>query len=239
MTVPNSAHQAAAQLNLGISSLATYNANPVLYQRKALTGLIANAAAQTTLNGAITAAATTLTLTSATGFPPSANYTILIDSEYMQVTAGQGTTGLTVTRAFTNPNTGAASVAAAHANGATVTCLVSAATTLGAAITSLTATSITVSAATGFPSTGNYIIMIDSEAMLVTAGQSTTTWTVTRGVNHTAAATHLNTQNIYGMCWSHQICSAHVDAIADPTYLLTVIMDGVVYDFTATHLGLS
>lgn len=62
---------------------------------------------------------------------------------------------------------------------------------LGAAISSTTATSITLSAALG-PSSGNFVILIDSEQMLVTAGNGTTTLTVTRGYNGTTAATHLD-----------------------------------------------
>jgi hypothetical protein len=58
------------------------------------------------------------------------------------------------------------------------------------------ATSITVASAAGFPTTGNYYIRIDNEVMLVTGGQGTTTWTVTRGqlgtgpgVSHPSSAT--------------------------------------------------
>ena len=46
--------------------------------------------------------------------------------------------------------------------------------------------------ATGFPGSGPYSIMIDSEQMSVTAGFGTTTWTVTRGTGGTTAATHTN-----------------------------------------------
>ena len=42
----------------------------------------------------------------------------------------------------------------------------------------------------GFPTGQNYRIHIDSESMEVTAGQGTTTWTVTRGVDGTTAASH-------------------------------------------------
>lgn len=63
-------------------------------------------------------------------------------------------------------------------------------TTLSAAITTTTGTSISVTSASGFPGSGNYDIMIDSECMTVTAGQGTTTWTVTRNVNGSTAATH-------------------------------------------------
>jgi len=63
-------------------------------------------------------------------------------------------------------------------------------TYLSAAITTTTATSITVASATNFPSSGSFIITVDSEQMNVTAGAGTTTWTVTRGVNGTTKATH-------------------------------------------------
>jgi len=71
--------------------------------------------ASTTLNGGINNSVTTLTVASATGFPTSAQYRIVLDSEIMIVTAGAGTTTWTVTR-------GAESTAAApHTNGAPVT----------------------------------------------------------------------------------------------------------------------
>lgn len=41
-----------------------------------------------------------------------------------------------------------------------------------------------------FPSSGQFSIMIDSEQMLVTGGQGTTTWTVTRAQNGTSRASH-------------------------------------------------
>ena len=52
-------------------------------------------------------------------------------------------------------------------------------------------TTITVTTAAGFPVGGDYLIQIDSEMMLVTGGQSTTTWTVIRGYNGTTATSHL------------------------------------------------
>lgn len=64
-------------------------------------------------------------------------------------------------------------------------------TTLSAAITSTTATSLTVTAAGSFPQTGEFLIEIDSELLLVTQGAGTTTWTVIRGVLGSTAATHL------------------------------------------------
>lgn len=70
-----------------------------------------------------------------------------------------------------------------------------ASTTLSTAISSTSATSITVTSVGtpgtpgGFPSTGNFRILVDNEFMLVTS-LSGTTWTVTRGIEGSTAATH-------------------------------------------------
>ena len=63
--------------------------------------------ANTTLAGAVNSSQTTITVNSATGFPTTA-FMIRIDDEYMNVTAGFGTTTWTVTRGANN------SVAASH-----------------------------------------------------------------------------------------------------------------------------
>ena len=65
-------------------------------------------------------------------------------------------------------------------------------TTLSAAVASPAATTLTVTAAAGFPAEAQYRIRIDDELLLVTAGAGTTTWTVTRGIEGTTAATHSN-----------------------------------------------
>lgn len=76
--------------------------------------------AQTTLSAAITTTgATTCTVTSATGFPASGNFRIIIDNEIMIVTAVSGTT-FTITRGAES------TTAATHSNGATVTHVVTA-----------------------------------------------------------------------------------------------------------------
>lgn len=68
-----------------------------------------------------------------------------------------------------------------------------AATTLTAAVVSTSATTISVaSSAAPFPQSGWYRILIDAEVMLVTGGHGTTTLTVVRGVDSSAAATHGN-----------------------------------------------
>jgi Tfp pilus assembly protein PilX len=67
-------------------------------------------------------------------------------------------------------------------------------TTLAAAVNA-TQTTITVASASGFPSTP-FTLRVDDESMTVTAGFGTTTWTVTRGVNSSTAASHINAQTV-------------------------------------------
>src|SRR6185295_7488450 len=71
--------------------------------------------AQTALTGSITGGATTLTITSASGFPGNAQFRIRIDDELLLVTGGAGTTTWTVTRGIEN------TTAIGHGNSATVT----------------------------------------------------------------------------------------------------------------------
>lgn len=70
--------------------------------------------ASSTLDGAINDSTTSVVVASAATFPSTANFRILIDSEYMLVTAIAGTT-------FTVSRGQEGSAAAAHSNGATVT----------------------------------------------------------------------------------------------------------------------
>jgi Tfp pilus assembly protein PilX len=70
-----------------------------------------------------------------------------------------------------------------------------AATTVPSAITA-SQTTLTVVSASGFPTSGTFRVRIDDEDMTVTGGQGTTTWTVTRGVNSTTAASHVAGQTI-------------------------------------------
>lgn len=70
-------------------------------------------------------------------------------------------------------------------------------TTLSAAIVVTTSpVVITVASASGFPASGSYRILIDSELFQVTAGAGTTSWTCTRPVDDTAAVTHLNNSTV-------------------------------------------
>jgi predicted CXXCH cytochrome family protein len=61
---------------------------------------------------------------------------------------------------------------------------VTASTTLAANVTTGSQTTITVTSAVGF-SKQDFVISVGTEQMLVTGGQGTTTWTVTRGYNAT------------------------------------------------------
>lgn len=69
-------------------------------------------------------------------------------------------------------------------------------TALSAAIATVGATSLTVDDFLGFPASGEFTIYIDTEALRVTAGNGTTTWTVTRGYLGTTAATHLDNSTV-------------------------------------------
>jgi len=62
-------------------------------------------------------------------------------------------------------------------------------TTLNGAINN-SVTTITVTSADDFPPANPYRIRVGSELMDVTAGQATTSWTVTRGADGTTAASH-------------------------------------------------
>lgn len=61
------------------------------------------------------------------------------------------------------------------------------ATTVSTAISSASTGTLVVTAATGFPGAGNYDIQVLTEVMTVTAGQGTTSWTVTRGAHGATA----------------------------------------------------
>jgi hypothetical protein len=71
----------------------------------------------TTRTSATSALQTTITVSSATGFPTSGSYYVRIDDEVLQVTAGQGTGTWTVARGQLG------TAGATHASGATVTAL--------------------------------------------------------------------------------------------------------------------
>ena len=71
-------------------------------------------------------------------------------------------------------------------------------TTLNGSINT-SVTSITVASAAALPLEGEYRLLIESELMTVTAGQGTTSLTVTRGVDSTTAATHADARSVHRM----------------------------------------
>lgn len=62
-------------------------------------------------------------------------------------------------------------------------------TTISNSLTTAT-TGITIGSGSGLPGSGNYYMQLEAETVLVTAGQGTTTLTVTRGVIGSTAAVH-------------------------------------------------
>jgi Tfp pilus assembly protein PilX len=98
-------------------------------------------------------------------------------------------------------------------------------TTVSSAMTA-SQTTITVPSASGFPTSGTYRIRVDDEDMTVTAGQGTTTWTVTRGVNGTTAATHSANASVY---WDNSDTSGEISWNATSKTLTvkgTLFIDG-------------
>ena len=130
----------------------------------------------TTLSAAINGTVTTIPVASGAGI--ANGDVLLIDNEQMRVTAGGGTTSLTVTRFFN----GSSNVN--HASGATVDIT----TTLSA---NVTAAQTTITVNSGASIANGDVLLIDAEQLLVTAGGGTTTLTVTRGLSCSTAATHL------------------------------------------------
>jgi hypothetical protein len=171
----------------------------------------------TTLNGSMTNSQTSITVSSAAGFPtdPNGNYRILVydaggtNLEYMTVTAGQGTTTWTVSRGVGGTS------ATSKTNGDTVVLLddaefyiqESGSTTLSSGITN-SQTTIPVASANGFPTGLPYTVTVGSEQLRVTGGQGTHTWTVTRGYNSTTAVAHNSGDAVtWSTCWYPSIAT--------------------------------
>jgi hypothetical protein len=153
------------------------------------------------VTGNISAKQTTITVASGTGIVNGD--VLVIGTEEMQVTAGGGTTTLTVTRGFNG------TTAATAGTGAIVTASFvapAAQTTLNGAITS-SQTTITVNSGTGIFNSD--VLVIGTEEMQVTGGGGTTSLTVTRGFNKTTAAS----------ASSGAIVTAYTNAFAGETAL--------------------
>jgi hypothetical protein len=94
-----------------------------------------------------------------------------------------------------------------------------AATTLAAAITTTNGTSLTVTSSATFPA-APFRVVIDTELMLVTV-VSGTTWTVTRGVESTTAATHASGTAVYAVLTAAGIFEAMPFTIVNGTITFT------------------
>ncbi len=127
-----------------------------------------------------------ITVDSVASFPTTVPFTILVDSEFMQVTAvNVATNQFTVVRSVTNP--------AAHAVNATVSLIAARVGIIGslqAAATNAVAT-LTLVNVTAFPNTAPFIILVDSEQMQVTVvNAATNEFTVSRGFGGTTPVAH-------------------------------------------------
>jgi hypothetical protein len=121
----------------------------------------------------ITTASTAIPVTAKTGFPTTYPFTIKIDSEQMSVTGSPSGTLWTVTRGQ------GGTAAATHANGAAVSWDID-----------KDDATIYVASEASFPTSYPFTIKIDSEELTVTGAPTSTTWTVTRAYDGTAAAVH-------------------------------------------------
>jgi hypothetical protein len=160
----------------------------------------------------VTVVQSTLTLGSA--LPGAKAGLPLLIREWMTVTAGQGTTAWTVVRAASD------TAAVAHAKNSGVSYFAGTTLLTGGGIDAA-ATSMAVASAAGFPTAGDFTIMVENEAMTVTGGQGTTNWTVTRGVNGTTALAHAQNTAI-----SYSASTTLAASIDNSATLLTVAAIG-------------
>lgn len=74
-------------------------------------------------------------------------------------------------------------------------------------------TSVTVTSNTGFPANPSFRVVIDSEKILVTAGQGGLTWTIQRGVENTTPANHANGATVTQVLTNAGLLNAFVTKI--------------------------
>ena len=89
-------------------------------------------------------------------------------------------------------------------------------TTLNGNINNST-TTVVVASASGFPSSGSFVILVDTELMLVTAGQGTTSWTVTRGLEGTTAASHTSGATVGNVISAGFLSNNYADLFSNQT----------------------
>lgn len=89
-------------------------------------------------------------------------------------------------------------------------------TTTLAALSDVASTTVAVASASGFPAQAPYRIEIDDEVMIVEDGAGTLVWTVTRGADGTAAASHTTGATVRQKKTAHVVkcgsapCTTHV-----------------------------
>lgn len=92
-------------------------------------------------------------------------------------------------------------------------------------------TSLVLSLIGNFPTSGNYRIKIDNEYMLVT-GVSGTTLTVTRGIEGSSAASHVDQSAVYGVLTALALTTAFPQLGVQNTFV-----DGQIIQSGSGHIG--
>jgi hypothetical protein len=167
-------------------------------------------AAPTTLTAAVTASGTTFTVASGTNI--ANNDYLEVDYgqgnvEYVQATAGGGTTNLTVTRGVLS------STAAAHANGAVVIDM-----------------SLALTSGTGM-STNDYL-KVGSEYLQIISGAGTTTPVALRALLNSTAATHASSASVTDIA----IATLDHNALSTvPVSQPGILGELVAWNYTLTH----
>lgn len=93
--------------------------------------------------------------------------------------------------------------------------MASASTTLNGAINA-GALALVVRDALDFPSSGTFKVWIDAEAITISAGAGTTSWTVARGSDGTTAASHLDGTAVYLIPAGYATINEVLDTFDDP-----------------------
>lgn len=94
------------------------------------------------------------------------------------------------------PNTTVDNADAVYKGDAAYTAGGGATTTLSASMTA-SQTTMTVASGAGFPATNGFRVKIDYEIVRVTGGAGSNTWTITRGIDGTAAITHTSGASLF------------------------------------------
>jgi hypothetical protein len=128
---------------------------------------------------------------------------------------GRDTTG--VIQAETKTLNGQTAVTGSQVWGRIENARSSAATTITNAPLTSAGTSITIASATNTPASGNYFAQLGREVVLVTAGQGTTTLTVTRAQLGTTATAHQSGDNFYLLPLGDVMAVDHTKVVANST----------------------